>query len=160
MECRIGYGFDVHELKTGLNLFIGGIKILHTKGCVAHSDGDVLIHAICDALLGAVSLGDIGSHFPDSNDKFKDIDSKILLKRVSGLLYDKGYSLINLDSTICLQKPKLQEYIPEMRTVIADILNTNTDNVSIKATTTEKLGFVGKEKGITAHAVVLIKKLS
>ncbi|NOQ27770.1 MAG: 2-C-methyl-D-erythritol 2,4-cyclodiphosphate synthase [Bacteroidales bacterium] len=160
MSFRIGHGYDVHKLEDGRKLFLGGIKIPHTKGCIAHSDGDVLIHAICDALLGAAALRDIGYHFPDTNQDFKNIDSKILLKKTLELVLSKGYSLVNIDSTVCLQKPKIQDYIPEMTKTLASVLNTNQDNISVKATTTEKLGFVGREEGISAHAVVLIQKQS
>ena len=160
MNFRIGYGYDVHQLAEGKDLFIGGIKIPHTKGCVAHSDGDVLIHAICDALLGAASLRDIGFHFPDTNPEFKNIDSKILLEKTIDILRENQYTLINIDSTICLQKPKIQKFIPNMVQTLADVIGTEQGNISIKATTTEKLGFVGKEDGIAAHAVVLIEKLS
>ena len=158
MNFRIGQGYDVHRLEKGLDLFLGGIKIPHEKGCVAHSDGDVLIHAICDALLGAAALRDIGFHFPDTSPEFKNIDSKILLKKTINLLSKNGYSLVNLDSTICLQRPKIKEYIPEMVNIISEILNINAENVSIKATTTEKLGFIGTEDGISSYAVVLIQK--
>jgi len=158
MSFRIGYGYDVHRLEDGLDLVLGGIKIPHTKGCVAHSDGDVLIHAICDALLGAAALRDIGYHFPDTSEEFKNIDSKILLKKTMNILFEKGYSLVNIDSTICLQKPKIQEYIPKMISTLAEILMCEDEMISIKATTTEKLGFVGKEEGISAHAVALIQK--
>jgi 2-C-methyl-D-erythritol 2,4-cyclodiphosphate synthase len=158
MEMRIGYGYDVHRLEEGLKLTLGGILIPHTKGCVAHSDGDVLIHAICDALLGAAALRDIGFHFPDTSSEFKNIDSKILLKRTYDLIKNKGYELGNIDSTICLQKPKIQQYIPEMIKTLAKTINVDSEKISIKATTTEKLGFIGKEEGISAHAVVLIRK--
>lgn len=158
MNFRIGYGYDVHELAVGKELFLGGIKIPHTKGCIAHSDGDVLIHAICDALLGAAAMRDIGYHFPDTNSEYKNIDSKILLQKTLTLINDKGYSLVNLDSTICLQQPKISSYIPEIIKTLASILNTDKENISVKATTTEKLGFVGKEEGIAAHAIVLIQK--
>jgi 2-C-methyl-D-erythritol 2,4-cyclodiphosphate synthase len=160
MSFRIGHGFDVHQLDEGRDLYIGGVNIPHTKGCIAHSDGDVLIHAICDAMLGAAALRDIGFHFPDTDQDFKNIDSKILLKKTHKLIFEKGYSIINIDSTICLQKPKIQEYIPKMIRTLASILNTVEENISIKATTTEKLGYVGREEGISAHAVVLIEKQS
>lgn len=158
MNFRIGYGYDVHQLASNIDLYLGGIKIPHSKGCVAHSDGDVLIHAICDALLGAAAMRDIGYHFPDTNQEFKNIDSKILLQKTMNIISTKGYSLINIDSTICLQKPKISDLIPKMIKTIAQILNTEEENISVKATTTEKLGFVGKEEGISAHAVVLIQK--
>jgi len=160
MIIRIGHGYDVHKLENGRDFFLGGIKIPHIKGCVAHSDGDVLIHAICDALLGAAALRDIGYHFPDTDNNYKNIDSKILLKKSMSLLYEKGYSIVNIDSTICLQKPKIQEYIPAMVQTIAGVLKTAPENISVKATTTEKLGFIGQEEGISAYAVVLIQKLA
>jgi 2-C-methyl-D-erythritol 2,4-cyclodiphosphate synthase len=158
MNFRVGQGYDVHRFEEGSNLVIGGIKIPHTKACIAHSDGDVLIHAICDALFGAAALRDIGFHFPDTSDKFKNIDSKILLKETMNILTKKGYSLVNIDSTICLQKPKIQEFIPTMVETLAKVINTDIENISIKATTTEKLGFVGNEQGISAFATVLIQK--
>ncbi|MCK5169774.1 MAG: 2-C-methyl-D-erythritol 2,4-cyclodiphosphate synthase [Bacteroidales bacterium] len=158
MNFRIGYGYDVHQLEEGRDLYLGGLKIPHSKGCIAHSDGDVLIHAICDALLGAAAMRDIGFHFPDTDPEFKNIDSKILLQKTMNLISNKGYSLVNIDSTICLQKPKIKDYIPEITKTLADIINTDQDNISVKATTTEKLGFVGKEEGISTHAVVLIQK--
>ena len=160
MIIRIGHGYDVHKLENGRDFFLGGIKIPHIKGCVAHSDGDVLIHAICDALLGAAALRDIGYHFPDTDNNYKNIDSKILLEKSMSLLYEKGYSIVNIDSTICLQKPKIQEYIPAMVQTIAGVLKTTPENISVKATTTEKLGFIGQEEGISAYAVVLIQKLA
>lgn len=159
MQIRVGFGYDVHQLKAGENLVIGGIKINHAKGSVGHSDGDILIHAICDALLGAANLRDIGYHFPDTSAKYKNIDSRFLLKDVHLLLKEKGYTLGNIDSTICLQKPKIGEYINKMQAELAKILETSINNISIKATTTEKLGFVGAEEGISAYAVVLIEKL-
>jgi len=158
MNFRIGQGYDVHQLKEGNDLIIGGIKIPHIKGSVAHSDGDVLIHAICDALLGATALRDIGFHFPDTDNEYKNIDSKILLNKTMNILKEKGYSLVNIDSTICLQKPKIQEFIPSMIKTLAKVLNTDIENISVKATTTEKLGFVGKELGISAFASVLIQR--
>jgi 2-C-methyl-D-erythritol 2,4-cyclodiphosphate synthase len=160
MNIRIGHGYDVHKLEEGRDFFLGGIKIPHNKGCVAHSDGDVLIHAICDALLGAAALRDIGFHFPDTKSDFKNIDSKILLQKSMSMLTEKGYSIVNIDSTICLQKPKIQKYIPEMVKTIAGVLKTDLGNISVKATTTENLGFVGREEGISAYAVVLIQKLA
>lgn len=158
MKLRVGQGYDVHQLQDDLDLFIGGIKIPHTKGCIAHSDGDVLIHAICDALLGAAALRDIGYHFPDNNSEFKNIDSKILLQKTMHILNQQGYSLVNIDSTVCLQKPKIQDFIPKMIETLAEVIQTNKENISIKATTTEKLGFVGTEQGISAFATVLIQK--
>ena len=158
MNFRIGYGYDVHQLEEGRDLYLGGLKIPYSKGCIAHSDGDVLIHAICDALLGAAAIRDIGFHFPDTDPEFKNIDSKILLQKTMNIISNKGYSLVNIDSTICLQVPKISDFIPEMITTLADIINTDQDNISVKATTTEKLGFIGREEGIAAHAVVLIQK--
>lgn len=156
MNFRTGYGFDVHRLAEGETLWIGGILIPHIKGTVAHSDGDVLIHAICDALLGAARLGDIGSNFPDNSSDYKNIDSKILLATTCHLLRTKGYEIANIDSTVCAQKPKLRSYISEMESVLATVMGIDADSVSVKATTTEKLGFEGREEGISAHAVVLI----
>jgi 2-C-methyl-D-erythritol 2,4-cyclodiphosphate synthase len=156
MNIRVGQGVDFHRLEKGLNLWLGGVKIPSEKGCVAHSDGDVLLHAICDALLGAAGLRDIGYYFPDSSAEYKNIDSRILLERTVELVLEKGYRIINIDSTICLEKPKISSFIPGMQIAISDILGTETDNVSIKATTTEKLGFAGREEGIMAIAVVLL----
>ncbi len=156
---RIGYGYDVHALKEGLNLWLGGVKIDHSKGCVAHSDGDVAIHAICDALLGAAALGDIGKLFPDSSDEFKGIDSKILLRRVVERLLEKGYRVGNVDCTIAMQRPKLRPHIDLMRERLAEVMDADVDCVSIKATTTEHLGFEGREEGVSAHAVALIYKM-
>jgi len=158
MNIRVGFGYDVHRLEEGYNLWIGGIKVNHSKGSVGHSDGDVLIHAICDALLGAANMRDIGIHFPDTDKSLKGIDSKILLKKTSDLLIEKGFSIGNIDSTICLQTPKLKDLIPEMQKVLSNILGIPIDDISIKATTTEKLGFVGREEGISAYAIVLISK--
>ncbi len=160
MNFRIGQGYDVHQLAAGESLWLGGILIPHDLGTVAHSDGDVLIHAICDAILGAAALGDIGTHFPDTSADFKNIDSKVLLKKTVGLLFEKGYQVGNVDSTVCAQQPKLKPFISEMRAVLASIMGIAVDNISVKATTTEKLGFVGREEGISAHAIVLIKKIS
>ena len=159
MNFRVGFGFDVHRLKDRLDFWLGGIKVPHTKGGLGHSDADVLIHSICDALLGAANLGDIGKHFPDTNPKYKGIDSKILLKDVMVLIRAKGYDLGNIDSTICLQTPKIGSYIPEMQKVLANSMGVDTDLVSIKATTTETLGFVGREEGVSAYATVLINKI-
>ncbi|NJM15489.1 MAG: 2-C-methyl-D-erythritol 2,4-cyclodiphosphate synthase [Bacteroidales bacterium] len=153
---RIGHGFDVHQLAAGEELVIGGLTIPHYKGTVGHSDADVLLHAICDALLGALALGDIGQHFPNNDEQYKGIDSKILLQKVNLLIKEKGYTVNNVDSTVALQKPKLMPYIAQMRQTIAQILNIATDCVSVKATTTEKLGFEGQEQGVSAHAVVLL----
>ena len=155
---RIGLGYDVHQLAESRKLILGGIEIPSEKGSLAHSDGDVLIHAICDALLGAACLGDIGIHFPDSSSTYRDIDSKILLKHVMGLLEKEGYRIVNIDTTISLQQPKLKQYIPEMQLKLAPILGIQSNSISIKATTTEKLGFIGREEGISAHAIVLIEK--
>jgi 2-C-methyl-D-erythritol 2,4-cyclodiphosphate synthase len=157
MNLRIGQGIDFHRLEKGLNLWLGGVLIPSEKGCVAHSDGDVLLHAICDAMLGAAGLGDIGHHFPDTNPEFKNIDSKILLKRSFEMVKKKGYAIVNTDSTVCLEKPRIAPFIPEMRSVIAMILETTTDNISIKATTAEKMGFIGREEGVMALASVLLK---
>ncbi len=158
MDCRIGHGFDVHRLAEGETLWLGGILIPHSKGTVAHSDGDVLIHAICDALLGALKLGDIGTHFPDNSTEFKNIDSKILLEKTYNLVKQKGYEIVNIDSTISAQQPKLNPFISEMENTMAGVLGVQTDSVSVKATTTEKLGFEGREEGISVNAVVLLKK--
>ena len=158
MSFRIGYGFDVHRLADDETLWLGGILILHTKGTVAHSDGDVLIHAICDALLGALKLRDIGTHFPDSSAEYKNIDSKILLEKSYSLVKNKGYEIVNIDSTITAQQPKLKPFIPEMEETLAKVLGVDVDSVSVKATTTEGLGFEGREEGISANAVVLLKK--
>jgi 2-C-methyl-D-erythritol 2,4-cyclodiphosphate synthase len=156
---RIGNGYDVHSLAPGFPLWICGLKIEHEKGCVAHSDGDTPIHALCDAMLGALALGDIGNHFPDTSDEFKGIDSKILLKEVCRLVALHGYRLANADITIALQRPKLAPRIIEMRTILADIIGCTADRISVKATTTERLGFVGREEGIEAYAVVLLEKI-
>ena len=156
MNFRIGSGYDVHKLKEGEELFIGGIKIEHYKGSVGHSDGDVLIHAICDALFGAANMRDIGFHFPDTSNDYKGIDSKILLKRTIKLINDKGYKIGNIDTTIVLQKPKIKDYIPEMKKVLAETMNIPESDISVKATTTEKLGFEGREEGISAHAVTIL----
>jgi len=158
MNFRVGFGFDVHQLKEGLDFWLGGIIVPHTKGGLGHSDADVLIHTICDALLGAANLGDIGKHFPDTAAEYKGIDSKILLKEVMVLIREKGYEIGNIDSTICLQTPKIGPYIPEMQKVLAECMGVDIDLVSIKATTTEKLSFVGREEGVSAYATVLIEK--
>ena len=157
MEFRIGNGYDVHQLAEGLPLVLGGVKIPHTKGCVAHSDGDVLIHAVCDALLGALALGDIGQHFPNTSDDFKGIDSRILLRRVAEMIAGRGWSVVNVDATLLAQKPKIAPYVPQMRQALADVLGLPVDAVSVKATTTERLGFVGREEGIAAEAVCLLR---
>jgi 2-C-methyl-D-erythritol 2,4-cyclodiphosphate synthase len=158
MNIRIGQGIDFHRLEKGLDLWLGGIKIPSEKGCVAHSDGDVLLHAICDALLGAAGLRDIGVQFPDTSSEFKNIDSKILLKRTMDLIGKKGFRVVNIDSTLCLEKPKISSFVPEMQTVISNILGTETCDISIKATTTEKLGFTGREEGVVAISVALLTK--
>jgi 2-C-methyl-D-erythritol 2,4-cyclodiphosphate synthase len=158
MNIKIGQGIDFHRLEKGLKLFIGGVDIPSEKGCVAHSDGDVLLHAVCDALLGAAGLSDIGHYFPDSRAEFKNIDSKILLETTYRLVRESGFSIVNIDSTVCLEKPKIGPYIKEMKKAISSILDTNPENIGIKATTAEKLGFIGKEEGVVALAVVLIAK--
>lgn len=158
MKLRVGFGYDVHQLVENHPFWLGGIQIEHTHGAFGHSDADVLLHVICDALLGAANLRDIGYHFSDKDPKFKGIDSKILLKDVLVLIKEKGYSINNIDTTICLQRPKLNPLIPEMKKCIAEILEIDEDDISIKATTTEKLGFVGREEGISAYATVLIQK--
>lgn len=159
MNTRIGFGIDIHRLSTGESLWLGGVLIPHEKGTVAHSDGDVLIHAICDALLGAARLGDIGSLFPDSGEEFKNIDSKILLARCHELLRGKSLGIVNIDSVVCMQKPKLRPYIPLMEETIAGVLGISVESVSVKATTSEKLGFEGREEGVSAYAVILVQKL-
>lgn len=156
MDIRIGHGFDVHALAEGLPLWLGGVKIEHTKGCVAHSDGDVALHAICDALLGAVAAGDIGKLFPDSDAAYKGIDSKILLARVCEVVAEKGFRISNIDCTIAAQQPKLRPHIDAMREAVAAVTGLSADRVSFKATTTEHLGFEGREEGISATAVVLV----
>lgn len=158
MKIRVGFGYDVHPLIENRDFILGGIKIEHNKGALGHSDADTLIHAVCDALLGAANLGDIGKHFPDTSAEFKDIDSKILLKKTIKLIREKGFSISNVDSTICLQKPKIKPYINEMVKVMAQTMEIPEEDISIKATTTEKLGFVGREEGISAYAVVLLVK--
>lgn len=159
MSYRIGSGVDFHQLVTGRELWIGGVKIPHTKGALGHSDADVLLHAICDALLGALGLGDIGVHFPDTDVSFKNIDSKILLAKSYALIAAKGYKVVNIDSTLCLQEPKIKPHVPLMQQAIATILQVNTEDVSIKATTTEKMGFVGREEGLVAYASALLCKV-
>lgn len=159
MNFRIGYGYDVHRLAEGETLWLGGVLIPHTKGTVAHSDGDVLIHALCDAMLGAAKMGDIGRHFPDTSAEFKNIDSKILLAKTNDLIASKSYRVGNLDVTVAAQRPKLKPFIPDMEEVIAEILGVSIGDVSIKATTTEELGFEGREEGISVHAVVLLEKI-
>lgn len=158
MKIRVGFGFDVHRLEEGKDFYLGGIKIPHTKGAVGHSDADVLIHTICDALLGAANLRDIGFHFPPSDDAYKGIDSKILLRDVVKLIHEKGYSISNIDSTIALELPKVNPHIQEMKVVLADCMDIDEDDISIKATTTERLGFEGRQEGVSAYATVLIQK--
>ncbi len=155
---RIGLGYDVHKLVEKRDLWLGGIKIDHTLGLLGHSDADVLIHAICDALLGAANMRDIGYHFPDTADETDGIDSKILLKKTVGLIAEKGYHIGNIDATICAEHPKLNPHVPAMQQCLADVMGISTDDVSIKATTTERLGFTGREEGISAYAVALIEK--
>jgi 2-C-methyl-D-erythritol 2,4-cyclodiphosphate synthase len=156
MNIRIGYGIDFHQLVEGRDLFIGGVKIPHDKGALGHSDADVLLHAICDALLGALSLGDIGVHFPDTAAEFKNIDSKILLAKTYALICAEGYKVVNIDASLCLEAPKIKPYVPQMQEVIASILAITVKDVSVKATTTEKMGFVGRKEGLVAHAVCLL----
>ena len=156
---RIGSGIDFHQLVEGRDLWIGGVKIPHTKGALGHSDADVLLHAICDALLGALCLGDIGVHFPDTSGEFKNIDSKILLKRTYDLITKEGYQVVNIDTTLCLQAPKIKPFVPQMQQAIASILNITIKDISIKATTTETMGFVGREEGLVAYATVLLEKI-
>ena len=155
---RVGFGYDMHQLQEELDLWIGGVKIDYHLGLKGHSDADVLIHTICDALLGAANLRDIGYHFPDTADEYENIDSTLLLKRTMDLLKDKGYSVNNIDSTICAERPKLNPYIPAMQQRLSEVMGIDPELVSIKATTSEKMGFVGREEGITAYAVVLIEK--
>ena len=158
MNFRIGHGYDVHALAPGLELWLGGIRIEYELGCVANSVGDVIIYAICDVLLGAAALGDIGLHFPDNSDTYKGIDSKILLRKTTELLASHGYRIGNVDCTLCLQRPKVRPHINTMRQTLANVMEIAVENVSVKATTTEKLGFVGRQEGVEAHAVALIYK--
>ena len=158
MKIRVGFGFDVHRLVEGRDLWLGGIKLEHELGLLGHSDADVLIHAICDALLGAANMRDIGYHFPDNAGEFKNIDSKILLAKTVELIATKGYRVENIDATVCAERPKLKAHIPTMQEVLAKTMNIDVEDVSIKATTTEKLGFTGREEGISAYATVLIEK--
>lgn len=158
MKIRVGFGYDVHKLEEGQDFWLGGIKVPHTHGAVGHSDADVLIHVICDALLGAANLRDIGYHFSDQDPQFKGIDSKILLKDVMKLITEKGFSIGNIDATICLQEPKINPHVPAMKTCLAEVMEIEEEDVSIKATTTEQLGFVGKKEGVAAFATVLIQK--
>lgn len=157
MKIRVGFGFDVHQLVEGRDLWLGGIRLEHTKGLLGHSDADVLIHAICDALLGAANMRDIGYHFPDTGAEFKNIDSKILLCRTVEIIATKGYRVGNIDATICAERPKLKAHIPSMQECLAECMGIDVDDISIKATTTEKLGFTGREEGISAYATVLIE---
>ena len=156
MKIRVGFGFDVHQLVAGRELWLGGVRLEHEKGLLGHSDADVLIHAICDALLGAANMRDIGYHFPDTAGEFKNIDSKILLKKTVELIGDRGYSVGNIDATICAERPKLKANIPAMQQTLSAVMGIDEDDISIKATTTEKLGFTGREEGISAYATVLI----
>ena len=155
-DFRIGNGYDIHALGEGLPLVLGGVKIPHSKGCIAHSDGDVLLHALCDALLGALALGDIGQHFPDTAEEFRGIDSRKLLERVVAMVREAGWRVVNADLTLLAQKPKIAPYVPQMQETIAPILGVELSRVSVKATTTEKLGAIGREEGISAYAVVLL----
>lgn len=158
MKIRVGFGFDVHRLVEGRDLWMGGVKLEHEMGLLGHSDADVLIHAICDALLGAANMRDIGFHFPDNKEEFHNIDSKILLAKTVELLAGKGYEVGNIDATICAERPKMNPHIPEMKKMLAGVMGIDEDDISIKATTTEKLGFTGREEGISAYAVALIEK--
>ena len=158
MKIRVGFGFDVHQLVAGRELWLGGVRLEHEKGLLGHSDADVLIHAICDALLGAANMRDIGYHFPDTAGEFKNIDSKILLKKTVELIGDRGYSVGNIDATICAERPKLKANIPAMQQTLSAVMGIDEDDISIKATTTEKLGFTGREESISAYATVLIMK--
>lgn len=160
MSLRIGFGIDFHQLAEGRDLWIGGVKIPHHKGSLGHSDADVLLHAICDAMLGALALGDIGIHFPNTDPAYKDIDSKILLKHCHQLIKEKGYRIVNIDSSLCLEAPKIKPYTGQMQELIASILEVQLTDVSIKATTTEKMGFVGREEGLVAYATVLLERNS
>ena len=156
---RIGFGVDYHQLTEERDLWIGGVKIPHHKGAKGHSDADVLLHAICDAMLGALALGDIGVHFPDTSAEYKNIDSKILLQRTIDLIRQEGYSVVNIDTTLCLEEPKIKPFVQQMRETIAGDIGTNVDNISIKATTTEQMGFVGRKEGVIAYATVLLESL-
>jgi 2-C-methyl-D-erythritol 2,4-cyclodiphosphate synthase len=158
MKFRVGFGYDVHQLVENRDFFLGGIKIPHCKGALGHSDADALIHAVCDALLGAANLGDIGTHFPDTSAEYKNIDSKILLKEVMEIIRNNGCSISNIDVTVCLQKPKIATYIPEIKKSLSAVMQIPEEDISIKATTTEKLGFIGREEGIAVYATALIEK--
>lgn len=159
MSMRIGFGIDFHQLVTDREFWLGGVKVAHHKGALGHSDADVLLHAICDAMLGAACLGDIGVHFPDTDAALKNIDSKILLQKSFALITEAGYKIVNIDSSLCLQAPKIKDYIPQMQLAIAEILYLKTTDVSIKATTTEKMGFVGREEGLVAYASILLETI-
>ena len=159
MKIRVGFGYDVHALVEGRELWLGGIQLQHEKGLLGHSDADVLIHAVCDAILGVANMRDIGYHFPDTAGEYKNIDSKVLLKKTVTLIRDKGYEIGNIDATICAERPKLKAHIPRMQQIMAQVMGIEEEDISIKATTTEKLGFTGREEGISAYAVVLINKL-
>ena len=159
MSFRIGSGVDFHRLVTGRDFWLGGVLIPHTKGALGHSDADVLLHAICDALLGALCLGDIGKHFPDTEEKYRNIDSKLLLKETFYLILQEGYKIVNIDTTICLEEPKIMKHVLEMQEIISAILQINVNDISIKATTTEKMGFAGREEGLVAYATVLLQKI-
>ena len=158
MDIKCGIGFDAHKFDETRKLFLGGIEIPHTKGLLGHSDADVLIHAICDALLGAANLRDIGYHFPDTAGEYENIDSKILLRKTMALIREAGYELGNIDATVCAERPKLNPHIPQMKSVLAEVMNVDPNDISIKATTTEKLGFTGRQEGISAYATVLIQQ--
>ena len=158
MQYRIGSGVDFHQLEEGREFWLGGVQIPHHKGATGHSDADVLLHAICDALLGALCLGDIGKHFPNTDEQYRNIDSKILLQKSFQLVAEKGYAVVNIDTTVCLENPKIMRFVPEMQKEIAGILNIGTGDISIKATTTEKMGFAGREEGLMAYATVLLTK--
>ena len=160
MAFRIGFGVDFHQLVEGRDLWIGGVKIPHSKGALGYSDADVLLHAICDAMLGAACLGDIGVHFPDTSNDFKNIDSKILLKKCSDLIAEAGYRIVNIDSTLCLELPKVKPYVQQMQETIATVLSIKVSDVSIKATTTEKMGFIGREEGLAAYATILLESIA
>jgi len=160
MSVRIGFGVDFHQLVAGRELWIGGINIPHIKGSLGHSDGDVLLHAICDAMLGAACIGDIGVHFPNTSSEFKNIDSKILLKKSFDLISANGYRIVNIDSTLCLESPKIQFYVPQMQQIIATVLSLNISDISIKGTTTERMGFIGREEGLAAYASILLESVN
>jgi 2-C-methyl-D-erythritol 2,4-cyclodiphosphate synthase len=158
MSFRVGFGIDFHQLTAGRDLLIGGVKIPHEKGAMGHSDADVLLHAICDALLGAACLGDIGIHFPNDSAAYKNIDSKVLLKKTIGLIKKENYSVVNIDSTVCLEEPKIKTFTKQMQQIISEIVGVHITDVSIKATTTEQMGFIGRGEGIAAYATVLLEK--